>query len=133
MTGENFIRILADHALLGSSDYDVNVEKPELDGKCCGIVSFAGKHGTVGSITGLDETVAKLPDVLEYESRYPVGREVPDTDTLRQLMIRFVILSESRAAMEQTVRTLNEQIQVLNTEGEDMTVKFDPARLWNEF
>ena len=133
VTGENFIRILADHALLGSSDYDVNVEKPELDGKCCGIVSFAGKHGTVGSITGLDETVAKLPDVLEYESRYPVGREVPDTDTLRQLMIRFVILSESRAAMEQTVRTLNEQIQVLNTEGEDMTVKFDPARLWNEF
>lgn len=133
VTGESFIRILADHALLGCSDYDVTVEKPELDGKCGGIVSFAGRHGTVGSITGLDETVAALPDVLEYENRYPVGREVPDTDTLRQLMIRFVILSESRAAMEQTVRTLNERIQVLDTEGRDMAVKFDPARLWNEF
>ena len=132
VTGQSFIHILADHALLGCTDYDVTAEKPELDGKCCGIVSFAGRQGTVGSITGLDETVAALPDVLEYENRYPVGREVPDTDTLRQLMIRFVILSENRAAMEQTVRALNDGIQVKDTDGRDMAVKFEPERLWNE-
>lgn len=133
ITGQSFIHILVDHALLGGSDYNVSAEKPDLDGKCCGIVSFVAKHGVVGTISGLDETVAALPDVLEYECRYGVGSETPDTDTLRQLMIRFVIVSEDRSAMQETVRRLNEGIQVLNTDGENMVLKFAPERLWNEY
>lgn len=133
ITGYNFIQILVDHALLGSSDYDLTIEKPLLNGKCCGIVSYAAHHGTVGSIEGLEEAVSVCRGVLGYENRYPVGREVPDTDTLRQLMIRFIMLCEGRQQMAEDIKKLNDHIHVRNTEGNDMIEKFDPKRLFGEF
>lgn len=132
ITGDSFIRIIVDHALLGQTDYDLSCEKPLLDGKCCGIVSFAAHHGMVGSITGLDCTDFASLGVLSYENRYPVGREVPDTDTLRQLNIRFVMLTESRAQMADCIRQINARVSVFNTDGACMVEKFDPERIWNE-
>ncbi len=132
ITGMNFIHILVDHALLGNSDYDISKENPILNGKCCGIVSFVAKHGIVGNITGLEETVEKVDGVLEYENRYPVGSETPDTDTLRQLMIRFVMACESREKLADDINILNENINVLNTNNEEMVVKFDSKRLFGE-
>ena len=70
--------------------------------------------------------------MLSVENRYPVGREVPDTDTLRQLNIRFVMLTESRAQMADCIRQINARVSVFNTEGECMVEKFDPERIWNE-
>lgn len=133
LTGQSFIHILADHALLGESDYDVSKEKPLLNGKCAGIVSFVAKHDVVGSIEGLEETVQSLSEVLEFENRYPVGSETPNTDTLRQLMIRFVMLCDSREKMAESVAVLNENITVLNTYGQSMVIRFEPERLFGEF
>lgn len=133
ITGQSFINILVDHALLGRSDYDISRENPKMNGKCSGIISFVARHGIVGEISGLEETAASVPSILEYENRYPVGRETPDTDTLRQLMIRFVMLSESREAMAEDIKKINSNITVLDTDGKDMVVKFDPERLFGEF
>ncbi|MBQ4534382.1 MAG: ATP-grasp domain-containing protein [Ruminococcus sp.] len=133
INNQNFIHIIVDHALLGYSDYDITKETPMLEGKCCGIVSYVAKHGTVGKITGLEETVGAIDGILEYENRYPVGSETPDTDTLRQLMIRFVMSCDSRQLMAESIDKINRNINVFNTENEDMVVKFDPARLFGEF
>ncbi len=133
LTGQSFIHILVDHALLGKSNYDIAKEKPLLDGKCAGIVSFVAKHGVVGSISELEKTVKAVPGVLEFENRYPIGYETPDTNTLRQLMIRFVMLCDNRNKMAESIAVLNENISVLNTNGENMVIKFDPKRLFNEF
>lgn len=133
VTGRSFIEIIADHALLGETDYDISAEDPLLDGKCAGIVSFTAHHGVVGSITGLEETTAEVSSVLEYENRYPIGSETPDTDTLRQLMIRFVMLADSREKMAEDVKKLNDNIIVLNYAGENMVEKFAPERLFGEF
>lgn len=131
ITGQNLIHIIVDHALLGKSDYNINKEKPELNGKCCGIISFVARHGIVSKITGLNETVDSISSIIEYENRYPIGRETPDTDTLRQLMIRFVMVCDSREQMAEDIRKLNEGINVFDENGENMIVKFLPERLFD--
>ncbi|MBQ8921268.1 MAG: ATP-grasp domain-containing protein [Oscillospiraceae bacterium] len=126
----NAMHVLVDHALGAVSDFASDREDPTMKGKCCGIISFVTKGGTVGKIEGLEEATAALPSVLEYECRYPVGTETPNGRTLRQLMIRFVMICDSREQMEQDIAYLNSHITVLNDKGEDMVLKMDPSRVY---
>lgn len=130
VNGLNYMNLFVDGALGIGSAYDQSKEDPYLNGKCCGVVSFVGKGGTVGSIEGLEEAVAATPSVIDYEVRYPIGSEVPDGDTLRQLLVRFVMVCESREQMARDVDYLNASVQVNNTEGNDMTIKMTPERLF---
>lgn len=123
INGINAMHLLVDHALSAAPETCIDAEDPYMKGKCCGIVSFVAKGGTVGSIDGLEEAVASTPSVIEYESRYPVGSTTPDGDTLRQLMIRFVMICESREQMARDVEYLNTHITVLNDKGDDMVIK----------
>lgn len=131
VNGTNMIHVLVDHAFGVESDLQGELEDPFLHGQCCGVVSFVARHGVVGSITGLEEAVAATPSVVEYECRYPVGTTTPDTDTLRQLMIRFVMICKDRNQMAKDVAYLNENITVLDTDGQDMVLKFLPQRLYD--
>lgn len=133
VNGNNFIEILVQHALLGHAQFDYEKEDPFLKGKCCGIVSFVAKGGIVGSIKGLQEAVNATASVVEYENRYPEGSLTPDGDTLRQLMIRFVMICESREQMARDIRYLNENIEVRNQQGEEMVLKLDPERIFDIF
>ena len=120
--------MLIDYILLGNSDYDLAKEAPDLDGKCGGVISYAAKGGTVGQISGLDETVKNVPSILQYENRYPIGSVTPNGNTLRQLMLRFIMLSESREALKKDIAFINGHIDVNDTNGNNMVVKFDPQR-----
>lgn len=131
INGVNAMHLLVDHALGVKPVYDLSLENPGLKGKCCGIVSFVAKGGTVGKIEGLDEAIAATSSVIDFESRYPVGSQVQDTDTLRQLMIRFVMICDSREQMARDVRYLNDHITVLDTNGNDMVIKLQPERILN--
>lgn len=132
VNGVNYMNLLVENALLGYSvSFDSEKENPKLHGKCCGVVSFVAKGGVVGRIDGLEEAVASVPSVVEYENRYPVGRETPDTNTLHQLMIRFVMICDSREQMAVDVGYLNEHITVMNTNGENMVIKMEPSRLFD--
>ena len=133
VTGNNYLKMIVDTALNANTSYDPDREDPFLKGKCCGIISFVAKGGTVGCINHLEESIASTPSVVAYESRYPVGSVTPDGDTLHQLMIRFVMVCDSREAMEKDIAYLNESITVLNTDDENMVIKFDPQRLEYEF
>lgn len=130
VNGLNAMNLLVDYVLSDEQEYDLEAEEPYLKGKCCGVVSFVAKGGKVGDIVGLEEAVAATPSVIEYENRYSVGCAVPDGDTLRQLMIRFVMICESREQMAKDVKYLNDSITVLNDKGENMVIKMDPERIW---
>ena len=133
INGIDYMNNIVDWILLGQSDFDRSKENPYMNGKCSGIVSFVARAGRVGKILGLDEAVRDVPSVLDYESRYPVGSLTPDTDTLRQLMIRFVMVCDSREQMARDVEYLNDHITVLNDQGEDMVIKISPDRILTEF
>ncbi|MCM1132931.1 MAG: ATP-grasp domain-containing protein [Ruminococcus flavefaciens] len=126
----NAMHVLVDHALSVPSDFESEKEDATMKGKCCGIVSFVTKGGIVGKIEGLEEATSELPSVVEYECRYPVGSETPNGRTLRQLMIRFVMICESREQMAKDIEYLNSHITVLNDKGEDMVLKMNPSRVF---
>lgn len=128
ITGFSSMNFLVDTVLLEKPD-DVQ-EDPYLQGHCCGVVSFVAKGGKVGKITGLEEAVQQLDSVICYENRYPVGSDTPEGDTLRQLMIRFVLICENREMMKKDIEYLNSHIDVYDTEGMEMVVKFEPERLF---
>ena len=118
--------------MLGKSiSFDSAKENPYLNGKCCAVVSFAARGGTVGEIHGLDEAVQTTKSVIEYENRYPVGREVPYGDTLKQIIIRFVMICDSREQLARDVAHLNESVSVLDDKGYNMAVKIQPERLFD--
>ena len=127
------MHVLVDHALLRTASFASDREDPLLKGNCCGVVSFVAKGGRVGLIEGLEAAVQNTPSVIEYESRYPVGFDTPNTDSLRQLMIRFVLICENREQMKKDVAYLNNAVTVLNDKGENMVIKLKPERISNVF
>lgn len=129
ITGNDYMHFLVDMLLVGSSDYDSMADDPGLGGSVCAIVSIAARGGTVGAIEGLEESCESLKSVIDYESRYPVGSVVPDGDTLSQLMIRFVMVCDSKEELAHDIAYLNEHVQVFDDKGVDMAVRFDPTRL----
>ena len=129
VTGQNHIHMLVDYILTGESDYDLNLEDPDLHGKTCGIISFTAIGGKVGRIDGLEETLSKMPNIIRFENRYPVGSIAPDGNTLRQLMLRFIMVCESREEMVKDIAYLNDHIHVYDTNGKNMVVKIVPERI----
>ncbi len=129
ITGQNHIHMLVDFILTGSSDYDLKKESPELYGKTAGIISFATVGGEVGRIEGLEETILKVPSIIQFENRYPVGTITPDGNTLRQLMLRFIMICENRKEMVKDISYINEHINVYDIEENKMVVRIDPARI----
>ena len=81
----------------------------------------------------MEEAVKNNPDILFYENKYPVGTLTPSGDTLRQLMIRFGLLCESREKMMEDLAYLNQRIAVLDDCGRNMVIKMDPERLLTDF
>ena len=130
VNGLNAMHILVDHVLGVDTCYNIMKEDPFLKGKCCGIVSFVATGGVVGAIEGLEDAVRKTSSVIEYESRYPVGAKTPNGNTLRQLMIRFVMICDNREQMAYDIQFLNEHIRVLDENRKNMVLKMEPKRVF---
>lgn len=131
INGVNFMHNMIDYTLLGKSeDYDIMKEDPYMKGKICGTVSFATKGGVVGKILHLEESVKAVPDVIKYECRYKEGAETPSGNTLRQLMLRFVIVSDNKEVFKKNIHYLNHHIQVLDDQGHEMCIRFDENLLY---
>lgn len=126
----NFLQVIIDHALGIKSDFCSGNEDPYLKGKCCGVISFVSVGGVVGKICGLEETVGSIPRIIAYESRYPEGSVTPDGDTLRQIMIRFILVCDNREEMEKDICTINNNVQVFDEHGCNMVLKMDAQRIW---
>ena len=130
INGLNYMNMLVDQVLLGKADnYDILKEDPYLKGKCCGVVSFVGRHGIVKCIDGLEGILESLAGIVDCEVRYPVGSEIPDTDTLRQLAIRFILIVNSRSEMIDLVKQIAKSIHIIGNNDMDLIIPFDPQQI----
>ncbi len=129
VNGTNPIEVIIDHNLLGHTDYDLSKENPFINNKCCGVISFVAKSGTVEKIKGLEDTVRQLSSIVRYELRYFEGDKIPDTDTLRQIIMRFVMICDSREDMINDIEYLNKHIDVFDNSGKSLLIKMDPERI----
>ena len=100
-------------------------EDPLFKGKHCALISFVTKGGIIGRIEGIEEVVSKYKNIIDYECRYHVGDLTPSGNTLRQIMIRFAIVSSSITDLKETIRNINNTVKVSDIEGRNMCLVFD--------
>lgn len=131
VNGLDFTQILVDNALLGyvAEDYNVIAEDPFLQGECCGIVSYAACRGTIGEVSGL-EKLSSIKELLSCELRYNKGASIPSGNTLRQIVLRFVLRCSDRQNMFNTIRNINSNVDILDDKGQNISVKFAPERIF---
>ncbi len=126
VNGISFMNIFADHALLGKSvSFDSSKEDPFLKGKVCCITSFVSKGGTVGKICNFNETVERVPSIVDSECRYHEGDMTPNGNTLRQIMLRFALVCNTKDQLIEDVEKINRSIEVTNKNGQPMCCTFD--------
>lgn len=131
VNGVNFMNLFVDYALLGKVEcYDIKKEDPYFKGKVCCVTSFVSKGGKVGKILGYEDIEKAVPSVVSKECRYQEGDETPNGNTLRQIMMRFVLVCDSKEQMVNDVGEINHIVTVLNDKGEDMCLKFDASNYY---
>ena len=101
-----------------------------LSGKTCAVVSLVGRHGTVEKVQGIEDVLEAFPEIIECEIRYPEGSTIPDTDTLRQLAVRFFIVCNDREQLANIINKINERVSVVDKDGNSLVVTFDPERVF---
>lgn len=127
VNGVSFMDHLVDYALSCPSP-EMSKDDPYLKGKHCCVTSFVSKGGEIGKIVEYEETVSRISSLVDAECRYHPGDIVPNGDTLRQIVLRFVLVCDSIEEMVADVKEINRSIQVLGVDGEDMCFRFEADR-----
>lgn len=134
VNGVNYLHNIVEYSLNGTvTQYDIQKEAPDLHGKKCGVLSYVSPGGIVSRIEGYDSIVKTLPSIIDSECRYKVGDTIPSGNTLRQIVLRFVLICDSLEELANTINRINEGISVLDANGTELCVKFDSSRLYTEF
>lgn len=123
VNGSSFMENLVDYALSCSSQ-ELPKDDPYLKGKCCCVTSFVSKGGKIDKIVGYEETISRIGSLVDAECRYHEGDIVPGGDTLRQIVLRFVLVCDSIEEMVNDVLEINRSIQVLGNDRQDMCYRF---------
>lgn len=132
VNGVSFMNNFVDYALLGKVvDYDMTKDDPFLKGKSCCVTSFVSKGGTVGKIIGFKEIQSKVPSIVDSECRYREGDVTPNGNTLRQIVLRFVLVCDTKEQMICDVETINNSVQVLDEKGNNLCYRFDARSYLN--
>lgn len=126
VNGVSFMNLFVDYALLGEvENYDLVKDDPLMKGKACCISSFVSKGGIIGKICGYENVEKIVPSIVDKEYRYHEGDATPNGNTLRQIVLRFVLVCDSKEHLIRDVEAINKSVQVLDKKGEDMCYRFD--------
>ena len=126
VNGISFMNNFVDYALLGRvENFDGRKDDPYLHNKICCVASFVAKGGKVGKIQNFEETVKNVPSIVDSECRYHEGDIVPDGNTLRQIMLRFVLICNNREELVKDMDYINKSIRVLDENGQEMCYTFN--------
>lgn len=127
--GISFMNYLVDYALLGRIEgFGNSKDDPYLHNKICCVTSFVSKGGKIGKIQNFEETIKNVSSIVDSECRYHEGDIVPDGNTLRQIILRFVLICDNREQLIKDIETINNSIKVLDDTGLDMCYTFDAKR-----
>ncbi len=126
VNGINFMDNFVDYALLGRVEgFDSSKDDPYLNNKICCVASFVSKGGRVGTIKNFDETVKSVSSLVDSECRYHEGDIIPDSNTLKQIMMRFVLICDNPKQLINDLDFINKSIEVLDENGQKMCYTFD--------
>lgn len=133
INGISFMNNLVDYALLGETkDFDASKEDPYFGGKICCVTSFVSKGGRIGKIINYEETAHTLKSIVDSECRYHEGDETPNGNTLRQIVIRFVLICDSQAQLVRDIEYINNSVKVLDVNGNDMCLTFNTRSFYSK-
>lgn len=127
VNGISFMDHLVEYALSCPSS-EMSKDDPYLKGKHCCVTSFVSKGGEIEKIVGYEDTVSRIGSLVDAECRYHSGDIVPDGDTLRQIVMRFVLVSDTIEEMVNDILDINRSIQVFGLDGQDMCYRFEADR-----
>ena len=134
INGINFMNILLDYSLLGTVDSSqVGKDDPYLRGKFACVTSYVSKGSIVGDIVNYDCIEKEVPSIVDKECRYSIGDCTPYGDTLRQIVLRFVLICDSREQLIRDVERINSTVTVFDRDGNNLCFTFDIGNYsgWN--
>ncbi len=79
------------------------------------------KLGTISRMTGLDEIKA-MPDVVDIRPSYNEGDTVTGEGTLKQIVCRFFIVSDSKEKLKESIDRIQDVFRVYDEKGENMLI-----------
>ena len=124
--GLSFMNGFVDYSLLGRVDSCQNENNdPYLHGKTACVVSFVSRGGQIRDIHGFETIEKEVHSIIDKEYRYHVGDMTPSGDTLRQIVLRFVLVCNSKEQMIDDVERINHMVKVLDEKGENLCFTFD--------
>lgn len=126
INGVNFMKNLVEYSLLGKLDScPIGRDDPYLKGKFACVTSFVSKGGIVGDIVNYDCIEKEVPSIIDKECRYSIGDCTPSGNTLRQILLRFVLVSDSREQLIKDVSRINSKVKVFDCDGNNLCFTFD--------
>ncbi|MBR5176971.1 MAG: ATP-grasp domain-containing protein [Bacteroidales bacterium] len=126
INGVNFMRAMLDYSLLGRVDsFPLEKDDPYLKGRIACVTSFVSKGGVIAKIDGYDSIEKDVPSIIDKECRYQVGDCTPSGDTLRQIVLRFVLICDSQQQLINDVTRINRSVKVYDSDGNDLCHTFD--------
>lgn len=128
--GYNYLEDLVDYCMLGKASVNQPFEDiPAMRGKHCCILSMASPGGIIDKIVGVQRVVSDTPQIIYHECRYKEGDTIPSGDTLKQIVLRFFIVADSKQMLTDVMQKINENVSVLDRQGNDICVRFNIGSL----
>ena len=124
VSGIDAKEIYINYALTGKvSDRDLSLlGNPKHKEVCCKLSPLV-RLGKIRSIEGLQE-IAALRDVVSVNPSYEDGDTVTGEGTLKQIVCRFFIVSESKEDLIHTIEEIYRLLKVTDENGEDMLIGY---------
>lgn len=122
--GISFVKMMIAHSMTGSMCDDLSKDNPKFSKYYCTLPFYA--HA--GVIAKLDySAIAEQPWVEVSTQNASVGNKIEECGTSRQKVIAFLVRAESIELLKSRIRFIQENLIVLNAEGESLLFQhFDP-------
>lgn len=83
---------------------------------------FLVKEGIVGNIIGVNSSITSN-NVVSHHVMYNEGEIIEFKGTVQQVIMRFIIVAQSKQQMIETAKYIQSQIKVIDTLGNDMLIE----------
>jgi biotin carboxylase len=134
VTGVDAKELLLNFALTGSMGEPVKSKAdPFLHGKYGCKLSPLVKTGKIGKIKGLSE-IKRIKSVVSINPSYRVGETVDGYGTLKQIICRFFIVSDTKEELVETIEKIYSLLEIEDESGDSMLLTpFDTSLVMKNY
>ena len=107
----------------GMADFRISSKAdPFIHGKFGCKLSVLMNPGKISSFVGLDD-IRRLEDVVYVNPSYDVGAVIKDAGTLKQIVCRFFVVSETKERLKFFIDEINRLFDVLDEDGNSLLME----------